>query len=147
MNDLKVTFKRRRGISPVIAVLLLILIAVAAGVMTYAFVIGWVGGATKSTPAAQGQLALDYATADAGTGTIEAYVRNVGGVNEEIVKAYVTAPDGSVTPIDISPSVSIAPNDVGYVSLSVSMTPGYVYTVKLVCLDGTSLVFQVRAHA
>jgi len=139
--------RKRRGISPVIAVLLLILIAVAAGVMTYAFVIGWVGGATKSTPAAQGQLSLDYATASSSTGTIEAYVRNVGGINEEIVKAYVTAPDGSVTPIDISPAVSIAPNSVGYVSLSVTMTEGYVYTVKLVCQDGTSLVFQVRAHA
>jgi len=54
---------KRKGVSPIIATLLLILIAIAAGVATYAFVAGWISGATKNTNAQQASLQLDSAEA------------------------------------------------------------------------------------
>ena len=41
---------RRKGVSPVIAALLLILIAVAAAVMLYAWVVGYAGQMRPTTP-------------------------------------------------------------------------------------------------
>ena len=45
--DRKRLYKTKSAISPIIATLLLILIAIAAGVIVYAYVIGFVGGTTS----------------------------------------------------------------------------------------------------
>ncbi|MHB1868603.1 MAG: archaellin/type IV pilin N-terminal domain-containing protein [Nitrososphaerales archaeon] len=41
--------EKKSGISPIIATLLLILIAIAAGVIVYAYVIGFIGGSTSNS--------------------------------------------------------------------------------------------------
>ncbi|MEM2525690.1 MAG: archaellin/type IV pilin N-terminal domain-containing protein, partial [Candidatus Methanomethylicaceae archaeon] len=51
--------KNKKAISPIIATLLLIVITVAAAVVTYTFVMGFVGTGTAATGAAQGQLSYD----------------------------------------------------------------------------------------
>jgi len=141
---------RRKAISPVIATLLLIVIAIVAGIAVYGFVTGWIGGTTKSTGSQKGSLALDYAEADASgaTGVIKAYVRNVGGVAVKITEAYIESPNGTVEQVT-GLAVTIDPQQVALVTINSAnaFTVGYVYTVKLVASDGTSLVFSVRAHA
>ncbi len=70
----------KKGISPIIATLLLILIAIAAGVVVYAYVIGFVGNSTVNSGATQDQISIDQvslASATAGFPSI-AYVRNLG---------------------------------------------------------------------
>ena len=52
--------KRRKGISTFIATLLLMVLAVAAGVVIYAYTMGYLGGFT--TPQTMGALSLDTAT-------------------------------------------------------------------------------------
>ncbi|MCX8196691.1 MAG: hypothetical protein N3F67_06465, partial [Acidilobaceae archaeon] len=49
----------RKGISPIIATLLLIVITVAAAVVTYTFTMGFVGTTTATTGPTQGQLSYD----------------------------------------------------------------------------------------
>jgi len=154
---------KRKGVSPIIATLLLILIAIAAGVATYAFVAGWISGATKNTNAQQANLVLDSAEASA-SGSISfnnntyqfaVYVRNIGGINAEISAIYLTAPDGTYEKVDMTgvaanPGLTIAPYSTTalyFNATTVTVKAGNVYTVKVVCNDGSALIFNVRAHA
>ncbi|MEN3052174.1 MAG: archaellin/type IV pilin N-terminal domain-containing protein, partial [Candidatus Methanosuratincola petrocarbonis] len=53
--------KCKKGVSPIIATLLLIVIAVAAAVVTYSFVMGFIGTSTNPS-GQQGQLTYDAYT-------------------------------------------------------------------------------------
>jgi flagellin-like protein len=133
-------FRSKKAISPVIATLLLILVAVASSLVLYTYVMGYLGSMTKGGSSMQGVLSLDSASASATTSTITAYVRNVGSVSVSITNAYVD--DVSY---DITSAVDINPGNVGTVAISgLSLQAGTSYTVKLVAKDGTSLVFNVK---
>jgi len=136
---LKKLARSRKAISPVIATLLLILVAVASGLVLYSYVMGYLGSMTKGGSSMQGVLSLDSATAT--TSSITAYVRNVGSVSITINRAYIDGTNAtSVT------AASIAPGAVGQVNIapSSSLVVGTSYSVKLVAIDGTSLVFNVK---
>lgn len=130
-------FRSKKAISPVIATLLLILVAVASSLVLYTYVMGYLGSMTKGGSSMQGVLSLDSASAT--TSTITAYVRNVGSVSVNITNAYVNDVSKGITPVDISPG------NVGTVTISgLVLQAGTSYTVKLVAKDGTSLVFNVK---
>jgi flagellin-like protein len=65
----------RKAISPIFATLILIAIAVIAGVVVYAFTAGWLGGMTQNTQAAQERLTVSGANIDA-TGNLHVYVQD-----------------------------------------------------------------------
>ena len=145
---------KSRGISTFIATLLLMVLAVAAGAIIYAYTMGYLGGlGSAKTP---GTLSLDSATADASNNKITAYVRNIGKGTVIIEVAYVDGEqfkdlDGDSTKdsdgdgnkdIDV---VTIGEGDVGEVIISTDLTSGKTYEVKLVAKDGTNLVFTVKA--
>jgi flagellin-like protein len=71
---------KRRGVSPVIATLLLIAIAVAAAVILYAFVTGFLGNVTKGGPSylvtGNGQMVVPGSTSL--TGILSLTLRNEG---------------------------------------------------------------------
>jgi archaeal type IV pilus assembly protein PilA len=76
--------KQKRAISPIIATLLLILIAIAAGVVVYAYVLGFVGNSTGNTGGTKNTLSIDqlvltHVTASA---PVTVYVRNLGPTTE-----------------------------------------------------------------
>lgn len=79
--------ERKTAISPIIATLLLILIAIAAGVVVYAYVIGFVGSTTQNTGNSVALISVDNFCASASLGKCtsgNAYyivVRNVGSVS------------------------------------------------------------------
>lgn len=135
----------QRGISTFIATLLLMVLAVAAGAIIYAYTMGYLGGLGSSkTP---GTLSLDSATADASNNKITAYVRNIGKGPVTIEVAYV---DG--TEVDIN-DVTIEEGEVEEITLDntllsgagITLQTGKTYEVKLVATDGTNLVFTVKA--
>lgn len=70
--------RRIKAVSPVIATLLLILIAVAAGVIVYGYVVGFIGTSTKNTTVQQSVMSVDVASASSTTNKVTAYVRNSG---------------------------------------------------------------------
>lgn len=76
--------KNRRAISPIIATLLLILIAIAAGVVVYAYVIGFVGNSTANSGGTADTLSIDqmYLTHVANSIPVTTYVRNEGPSSE-----------------------------------------------------------------
>jgi flagellin-like protein len=129
--------RSKKAISPVIATLLLILVAVASSLVLYTYVMGYLGSMTKGGSSMQGVLSLDSASAT--TSTITAYVRNVGSVSVNVTHAYVNDENKSIA------FVTINPGNVGTITIGgLSLQAGTSYTVKLVAKDGTSLVFNVK---
>lgn len=129
MKMLKKLLKGKRAFSPVIAALILMLLAVASGVVVYAYVMGWIGGAT--TPGGtQGKLQFDSIYADATTDKIKIYVRNVGSKDLLLSKIYVNGVDKANATAIADAGVSITVQSVKYLEVSYTMTDGYSYEVK-----------------
>ena len=77
---------RMRGISPIVAVLLLILVAIGAAVLIYLWLTGFAGKSTQTPSSLQTQFKIETARIFNGTGapskganaTIDIYLRNTG---------------------------------------------------------------------
>ena len=146
MKILKKLLRAKRAFSPVIAALILMLLAVAAGVVVYAYVMGWLGGATMTGGGTKGELQLDSAYANATGNTIKIYVRNVGGKDLLLSKIYVDGTEKANATAIADAGVSITVQSVKYLQVSHTMTTGYFYEVKVTCKDGTSVSQSVEAE-
>jgi flagellin-like protein len=137
--------KSQKGFSPVIASLILMLIAVAAGVVVYGYVMGWLGGATNIPGGTKGELQFDSMYATAGSpGTITVYVRNVGQKELTLSRVYVNGENKTFSLSDYVLSIGEVSGTIG---VSHTMTAGYTYEVRLTCTDGTSISQSVEAKA
>lgn len=91
---MKKMLKSKEGISPILATLLLIVIAVAAVVVTYA----WVMTFTASTTEQAGIILKKDANCLWKPGNVTVYVRNTGTSDAEIDAVYINeAPQTAVT--------------------------------------------------
>ena len=142
----------KKGVSPIIAVLLLIVIAVAAALLTYLWVLGYVGSAQRSGQPTQleEKIKIDGVKVETGaTITIYVYVRNIGSVTVNVTDIYIlNATTGAVLYHYSVPSANqqIQSGSVQEYSFSVtgvSFTSGYTYVAKAVTRKGTeaSLAF------
>ncbi len=137
--------RSKRAFSAVIASLILMLLAVAAGVVVYAYVMGWIGGATQTT-SHQGELQFDSIYANSTSpGTLKIYVRNVGGVDLTLSKIYVDGTEKANATAIADAGVSIPVQGVQYLEVSQAMTENYFYEVKVTCKDGTTVTQSVQA--
>jgi FlaG/FlaF family flagellin (archaellin) len=145
MRNLKRKFRAKRAFSAVIASLILMLLAVAAGVVVYAYVMGWIGGATQ-TPQMTGQMQFDSIYASAGSpGKIKMYIRNVGGVDLNLSKIYVNGVDTANNTVIPTFGYSLAVQEVAYLEANYTMTNSYFYEVTVTCKSGTSVSQSVQA--
>ena len=140
--------KNNAGFSSVIAALILMLLAVASGVVVYGYVMGWLGGATNVANNTKGILEFDSLYAKAGTGglngTITIYVRNVGQKELNISSVYV---NGEAKTFTLSDPV-LSPNEVSAaITVTYPMTAGLTYEVKVTCKDGTFISQSVEAKS
>jgi len=78
--------KSKKGISPILATLLLIVIAVAAVIVTYAWVMTFTG--TQTTTAGK-MIKFDSANINATSNVVTVYVRNSGTEVVSIDKIYI----------------------------------------------------------
>jgi len=132
---------RKKGLSPVIAVLLMIAIAVAAAVLVYVWSMGLVGTLTGGGgQQTKEQLVLDAYLWQGGTMTL--YLRNVGSNNVVLDAIYVS---GTQVASTMSTVISVqAPVATVPLSLtSSSYTSGVAYTVKCVTKDGGVFTFSL----
>jgi FlaG/FlaF family flagellin (archaellin) len=143
MKNLKRKFRAKRAFSAVIASLILMLLTVAAGVVVYAYVMGWIGGTTQN-PQRTGQMQFDSIYGSAGSpGKIKMYVRNVGGADLNLSKIYISGVDTvNNTSFD---GYSLAVQAVAYLEANCTMTKNYFYEVIVTCKDGTSVSQSVQA--
>ncbi len=160
MLTIKSKCRTDKGVSPIIATLLLIVIAVAAAVVTYTFVMGFVGTSSQNT-GPSGQLTYDTysVTGDATNSNFTVYVRNTGGKSVTLSTVYVdgvsytyatgntsvpqTAYSWAFTVSGATQVLDVAQVGTLYVNSS-GLNPAQWHTVKIVCIDGTALEFSVK---
>ncbi len=155
--------ERKSAISPIIATLLLILIAIAAGVVVYAYVIGFVGNSTGNTGGSQSVISIDNFCASAsgkcsGTQAYSIVVRNVGTTTiaagtAQVYFTDITAGTSGSTTCPISSAV--APGSTYTCTSGGSSWPagttapssGDSVTAKIVNPDGGTSTTSVKAIA
>jgi flagellin-like protein len=142
-----------KGISPVIATIILVLISVVAGVLLWL----WTSGFTSALPAQQQALyeriKIEGVLVAKGAKTnITAYVRNIGNVNVKISTVYILNPDGTIVEVFSSDGITvtdsadniISPGNVAEVTVSVTKekySPGYAYVIKVVTANGAEAAY------
>jgi flagellin-like protein len=139
--------KSKKAISPVIAVLLMVAIAVAASILVYVWSMGLVG-ALQGTGGQQTreQLIVEAYNAKTTTGTITwtLYIRNVGPTGVNISAVYVEG-----VPAGFGGNTNLNPGAAGTLTVTVSATvtiaPGAAYTVKIVTTSGAVFSYSVIA--
>jgi flagellin-like protein len=128
----------KKGVSPIIATLLLIVIAVAAAVVTYAFVTGFIG--TSSGSATQtGAMSVDSVAADVSADQILVYVRNSGSKAldlttpsvyiDGVAEAAANIAGGAALPVGSVITLTITP--------AATITAGQASQLRIVAADGT----------
>jgi len=132
---------KRTGVSPVIATLLLIVIAVAAAVLAYIWIIGYQGTLTQQASTAQLQERIKIEAVQFSNGTLTVYVRNIGDVNVTINALYVIDKTGTIIGSNTSVSLTLGPGQVKTDTVSATLTSGETYTVKAVTQKGTEATY------
>ena len=133
-----IKFRRNvRAISPVIATLLMIAIAVVASLVVYAWVSGYMNFQTDKT----GKSVVIQATNIDADGKLNVYVQNVGQGVATISTVYI---NGTLSAnVDYDPSSII--NEESTTLLTVTPTTPYVSTdnmaIKVVTDDGTYMTY------
>ncbi|MEM3565554.1 MAG: archaellin/type IV pilin N-terminal domain-containing protein [Candidatus Bathyarchaeia archaeon] len=135
----KTLLKSRRGISPILATLLLIVIAVAAIVVTYA----WIMTYTSSAGRQAGVILRKEADCLWKTGNITIYVKNIGTSDAEIDKVFINSEPQDFTCI---PSKTVA-RDGGSVSIVVNYqwVPDTNYHFEISPKVGETLSFYEKS--
>ena len=135
-------FKSRRAVSTFIAVLLLMALAVAAGVVIYSYTMGYLGGMGGAST--MGTISLDTATANSTSSTIVAYIRNIGKSSIDFDKAYVEGVQIQDVNFTANPDPLMV-EQVSTITIGVNMNSGTTYSIKVIGTDNTQLTFSVKA--
>jgi len=140
--------RSKRGISPILATLLLVVIAVAAIVVTYAWVMTYMGGATSQAGVLLHKDAIQWNSTSPRSLVI--YVRNTGTSDAEIDKVYIGTSSVNLMPQTFTSDVG-APHRVakegGVIALTITYnwTNGTTYYFKIVPKVGNALEFNEKA--
>jgi len=144
---MKKMLKSKKGISPILATLLLIVIAVAAVIVTYA----WVMTFTSSQTTQAGVFLHEDAVAwNSTAGTITLYVRNTGSSDATIDAVYVGTSSTNLpeqTSVTYNPTSKLVAKDGGSITITItySWTAKTTYYFKVAPLVGSPLEFNEQA--
>jgi flagellin-like protein len=131
----------RKAISPVIATLLMIAIAVAASILVYVWSMGLVGS-LQGTGGQQTREQLIMEAYVATTSPLTLYIRNVGPTTSVIAAVYVEGISANFGGID-----SYTPGATGTLTISPgtgqTLTVGVAYTVKIVTASGAVFSYSI----
>jgi flagellin-like protein len=132
-----------RGISPVIATVIILAVTIAIAIA----VVGWVMGLFRSSAKGSVQLQIlpnsTMTVGSNGSATLQLSVKNKGSSTAQITQVTVEGAS-SVTCNDLPRTV--APGDVNTITCTVDgVTPGVTYTVYVYTADGSTFPGQVVA--
>ena len=156
--------ERKSGISPIIATLLLILIAIAAGVIVYAYVFNFVGNSTTNQGNAQSVISIDLFCASAthscsaNTQSFALVIRNVGSTTIAAGTANIYFTDitsgasGSAAcaisaPVSPGSTYSCTSGGTSWPAGTTAPSAGDTLNVKIVNPDGGQATSSVKAVA
>ena len=141
---------KRRGVSPVIATLLLIVIAVVAAVLAYIWVSGYMGRVTSQAeaqaPQLQERIKIDAVSVTDDTVTI--YVTNIGDVKVSIASAYVLTEDKITVcggPLDSTVEINVGSSSADVSASDCTLQSGTTYIAKVVTGKGVEATYTFTA--
>jgi len=142
---------KTKGLEPIVAAVLLIVVAVIGALLIYLWFTGYVTKATSQADqmAASEKLKIEAASLNTADGEATLYVRNIGGEAVTIVHAYLLRP-GTIAPIcdPIPLTTQINPGTLETVTIDTStctVDAGYDYVIKIVTQKGTEFAVTVTA--
>ena len=147
---------KTKGLEPIVAAVLLIVVAVIGAVLIYLWFAGYVTKATSQAEsmAASEKLKIEAAALTAGTPPeAELYIRNLGGDTVTLVTAYVFKP-GSINALcysdDFTPNPpTVDPGLMEIITIDftgcAAIDSGYDYVIKVVTRKGTEFAVTVTA--
>ena len=141
-----------KGLEPIVAAVLLIVVAVIGAVLIYLWFAGYV---TKTTSQAEQMAASEKLKIEAASlfnnGSAKLHVRNLGGGTVNITTVYILRP-GTITPIcgPTSPTGTATINPGALATVSITFTgctidAGNDYVIKIVTQRGTEFAVTVTA--
>jgi flagellin-like protein len=132
----------RKGVSPVIAVLLMVAIAVAASILVYVWSMGLIGTLTTGG----GQQVREQVILEAydwtNSGTLNLYLRNVGNTEVTVDAVYLAGKQIN-TGIGSTLQVQGPPKKIEIDTAGLNLTSGVAYTVKVVTKTGGVFTYSV----
>jgi len=130
-----------RALSPIFAVLLLIAIAVIAGIIIYMYTSGYLSTMMGGGTAGQEKVAIEAVQCTT-LNTVTVWAKSTGGGPAQITEAILKDAAGNVVSVDDAVTLSLlADGTLGTTSLTFTgMTTGYTYTVTLVSQAGNQFV-------
>jgi flagellin-like protein len=145
--SIKRIFKSKKAISPILATLLLIVIAVAAIVVTYAWLTTYMTSTTGQAGVLPYKANVNFAD-NAGVKSITIDIGNSGTSNTQIVAVYIGTSESTTEAVTTSPATPIALNAGTIESFDVTYTwtAGETYYFRVVPEVGQlALTFQEQA--
>ena len=143
---MKSMIKSKKGISPILATLLLIVIAVAAVIVTYAWVITFTESTTNSAGAVLTVENVRFYTS--GSDYVEVIVRNSGTADAKIETVYAGTSDSNLlqkSATFVPGTQMVTAGDTLNVTIQQDWTDGEMYYFKLGTEEGISLPFNREA--
>jgi flagellin-like protein len=138
-------FRSKKAISPILATLLLIVIAVAAIVITYAWITTYMGTATQQAGFIPYKANVNFASGTPKNITID--IGNSGTSSGQVVQVYIgtsaTALDSKTT--DPSTPITIAAGAIESFNVTYPWVDGETYYFKVVPNSGAALSFTEQA--
>ena len=135
------------GVSPVIAVLLLVVISVIAGTLLYVWLTGYMGTLQTGVGTEQLKEKIKIEGVGYSGGALTVYVRNIGDTKVTLKAVYLYNASGTVVAADTDENVELDPGEVGTIpqtsdnDLSYTLSSGKTYTVKVVTQRGTEATY------
>lgn len=136
-------FLNKKAISPILATLLLIVIAVASIIMTYAWITTYMSNTTDQAGAMIYKANVNFKDDD----TITIDIGNSGTSNTEILQVYIGTSESTLTNQRTNPATPITVNKGAITSFDVTFTwtEGVTYYFKVVPESGTTYTWQEQA--
>jgi len=138
--------KERKAVSNFVAAILLMGLAVAAGIVIYSYTMGYFGNLRE--PSNVASISVDSASCDSTTDTLTVYVRNLGPGSVDFDKVYIDG--GVIAALDLTidtdplPEGSVAEVVVDY--SGTGFTGSQTYVVKIVGIDNAQISFSIKAN-
>jgi flagellin-like protein len=128
-----------KALSPIFAVLILIAIAVIAGIIVYMFTSGYLGTMMGGGSAGQEKVAIE--SVQVGTGNITLWAKSTGGGDVYVTEVILRDLHGNQVgaPVDVTATLTSDGDLIGVVA-PFTLQPGTVYTAALVTKVGNQFV-------
>lgn len=145
---MKKMLKSKEGISPILATLLLIVIAVAAVIVTYAWIMTFTGTTTSQSGAVLSVENVRYWN-DTGTLKVDITIRNSGTADAKVATVYQGTSSSNlqtVSSVTYDPDTQMVSEGSSLkITFSLSWEDGTRYYFKVVTEEGYNLPFSEEA--